>query len=161
MVKSKRMVNLIKDIATQFGFEYELIMAFIHVESGGNSYAMRYEPHYKWVVRPEKFCIDLNITYETEMLCQKSSWGLMQVMGAVPREYGFKGHITQLVEPQIGLMWGLTHLQRLKKRFPELNDHIAAYNAGSPRKDKTGKYYNQSYVDKVLAKYSSLKNKPS
>lgn len=84
---------------------------------------------------------------------QKMSWGLMQVMGAVAREYGFKGtFLSELCDPHVGLKYGMIHVQTLFKRYNgHWPDVIAAYNMGSPRRVDGGAYENQeSYVDVVL-----------
>jgi soluble lytic murein transglycosylase-like protein len=38
-----------------------------------------------------------------------------------------------------------------------MRNAIAAYNAGTARTGKSGKYLNQGYVDKVLGKYQEYK----
>jgi hypothetical protein len=70
-------------------------------------------------------------------------------MGQVARELGFQGSFYSLLEPIVGLEWGCKKLSRCYERYGANDDGIAAYNAGSPRKEN-GKYVNQEYVDKVL-----------
>lgn len=87
-----------------------------------------------------------------EWVCQKTSWGPMQIMGAVARELGFKGNLRHL-NGRIGVEYGTIHLNKLRHRFFDDGGWpavISAYNAGSPRKNGR-KYVNQQYVDKVLA----------
>jgi len=150
------MFDLITLEANKNGLDPYLVYAIVLTETNGNAYAVRYEPNFKWIVKPEMFAIPLSLSMETETLCQKMSWGYMQIMGAVARQYGFKSHIPELTSPQTGLAYGCQHLAALKKKYPEMSDYIAAYNAGSPRK-YDGKYSNQSYVDKVLSRYASVK----
>ena len=71
--------------------EPALIMAIVSVESGGDPCATRYEPHYHYLFKPETFAKLNRITENTEIIQQKTSWGLMQVMGGVARERKFIG----------------------------------------------------------------------
>ncbi len=65
-----------------------------------------------------------------EWIGQRTSLGLMQIMGAVARERGFKGpRLTDLLDPASGLEWGCKHLAALCRRF-DFEDAITAYNGG-------------------------------
>jgi len=145
----------IKEIITKHATENSLNPAFVaaicKTETNFNSDAIRYEPMFKWLnmklKRPK------TISVETERIGQKTSWGMMQIMGVVARELGFAGWFPELSIPDSGIKFGCKHLARLKKQFRipdnDLASLAAAYNAGSPRK-KNGKFKNQGYVDKVL-----------
>jgi len=161
------MVNSLNDFYIE---NRPLVDAIIQVESGGDVYASRYEPHYQylWDVRanapfrargrslPPGFKSPRFVSSNTEFVQQKHSWGPMQVMGAVAREYGFKGRLTELCGER-GLHYGLTHLQALSRRLVRAglesqDDLIAAYNGGwARRNESSGAYLNQGYVDKVNA----------
>ncbi|MCA1806454.1 MAG: transglycosylase SLT domain-containing protein [Actinobacteria bacterium] len=159
---STEYTGLIKKMAKEFGVPSNLIEAIIQVESGGNTFAMRYEEGYSWLWnietnkphrRPSSGLPSPRMASQnTELVGQQTSWGLMQVMGAVAREYGFdRPFLCELVEPEIGLFYGCKHLHNLKKRFH--NQHgwpgvAAAFNAGSPRMKNSG-FINQRYVDKI------------
>jgi hypothetical protein len=121
----------------------ELIRAFCLVESNNNTWAYRYEPQYKYLVG------DPNSISPTERIGQMISWGLTQVMGGVAREHGFTGQFTELCDPEVGLLYGMKHLQRYYSKYKDWDDAIASYNAGSPRRNESGHYVNQFYVDKV------------
>jgi len=116
------------------------------------NYLSRYEKNYRWLFEPEEVMPKFSIL-DTEKMFQKTSWGLMQVMGGVAREYGFRGWVTDLLDPVTNLKYGCTHLVNIKSRknVKSLTDQIAAYNAGSPRR-KAGCYVNQVYVDSVMDK---------
>jgi soluble lytic murein transglycosylase-like protein len=86
-----------------------------------------------------------------------TSWGLMQVMGAVAREYGHEGHCGLLFKPEIGLDYGCRHLKMYFDKFSDWKDAVASYNAGSPRKREDGSYQNQAYVDKVSKRFEQIK----
>jgi soluble lytic murein transglycosylase-like protein len=88
------------------------------------------------------------------------SWGVMQVMGGLARDLGYQGHLPNLCDPNLNINYATLYIQRLRRRWPEESDVIAAYNAGSPRKRASGMYENQRYVDKVtglLREFRKLK----
>lgn len=127
--------------------EVACVKAFCMKESSFREWAHKPEEHYQWLVK--SWLMSGSVT---ELWGQRQSWGLMQVMGATAREYGFKGDfLSELCDPYLGLKYGMIHLRTLLKRHHGVwQDVIASYNAGSPRKDASGKYGNQAYVDAVL-----------
>lgn len=144
----------IKSIARDFDLPWELIEAFATVESSLNPWALRYEPQYKYL-----YLLDNRSQLSpTERVGQMCSWGLMQVMGAVAREYGFKGYFPQLCDPVVGLRYGCLHVTKFRAKYGQWSDVIAAYNAGSPRREPTNpwSYVNQFYVNKVLTVWNGL-----
>jgi hypothetical protein len=118
------------------------------VESAGDTLAVRYESHWKYFVNPELFARLNNITADTERTLQMMSFGLMQVMGGVARELGYRRNLLSLTDPVLAIDYGCRKLAQLKGKYNTTDDIIAAYNAGSPRKNG-GLYVNQAYVDKV------------
>jgi len=133
----------------RFGCDPALVAALITVESSWNPYAVRYEPGYQWLYQPEKHAKRHGVTYDTEVALQRVSWGLLQVLGATARELGFNLPLPALCEPQLGIEYGIRYLVGLKRNYMQRDDLIAAYNAGSARKNAEGQYVNQRYVDKV------------
>jgi soluble lytic murein transglycosylase-like protein len=129
----------------------ELVLAICAVESSCQAGAYRPEPNYRWLVGNRE------LMSVAEMIGQKSSWGLMQTMGAVAREYHFDGSFTELWEPKIGLRYGMLHLNKLYRKHKNWPDTIASYNAGTPIKID-GKYQNQGYVDKVLKAWNMFEH---
>lgn len=151
-----------------------LLEAIITVESNWQTNCWKFEPPYRYLwdnakdrpfrqltpeenhtdVPPPDFAPMPHCDRATEFIGQQASWGLGQVMGAVAREYGFKGDFTLLCIPDNGILYAGHHLNRLARRY--LADHgwqgvAAAYNAGSPRIVQSGSFVNQGYVDKVAA----------
>lgn len=153
-----------------------LIEAIVSVESGGDVFASRVEINYakgtgyKWLWNVEA---DVPMKYSrlalpagfkgcglqtatTELTHQRTSWGPMQIMGAVAREYGFRGALAELCG-EFGVVMGVWHLIQIKNRIARRGHHsrddlIAAYNYGHVRcVAGTGQYANQRYVDKVNA----------
>jgi hypothetical protein len=128
----------------------KILSALVEVESGGDPWAARYEPDYKWtaleVERP------LQCTMDTEEAFQKTSWGLTQIMGAVARECGFRGWLSQLTDPETNIRWACIHLCRLGERMHwNEADLVSSWNQGSQRRTPDGEYKNQHYVNCVVA----------
>lgn len=73
-------------------------------------------------------------------------------MGAVAREYGFRGWLSSLCDPEINLRYGCKHLKNLERRFLVTygwEGVVSAYNAGSPRRKGKSLWENQTYVNKI------------
>lgn len=134
--------------AEVFGLDPDHVAACVMVESSGERYSARFEPAFKYLLNPKKFADLLHQSVETEETQQKTSWGFMHVMGAVARELGFEGYLPELTDADTGIKYGCLKLQQLLRRYPDIYDAIAAYNAGSVRKDASGKFVNQIHVDR-------------
>lgn len=129
--------DIILSTAKQFNLDPDLIRAFIRTESNWNPNATRYEAK-------------LNDT----------SYGLMQILLGTAKWVGDNAAITaeQLANPTVNVLLGGKYLRYLVDKYQgRLSDVIASYNAGRPYKTASGKYTNQSYVDKVMAYYSIYK----
>lgn len=131
------------------GVSENLIYSIIMTESGGDPCAIRYESNFKYLLSPDLYAKNNQITKDTETMLQMCSLGIMQVMGGVARELGFKQNLLMLVDPLIGAQMGAKKLKVLSQKYNTIDDVIAAYNAGSPRRLETGRYVNQDYVNKV------------
>jgi hypothetical protein len=142
-------ISLIDEMAEKHGLEAGIVYGVCMQESQLNFLAVRYEPHYRWLWKPQEVRPRI-CSLETERTLQKMSFGLMQVMGAVFREYGFSGWLTNVVSsPRVQVEYGCKHLaKKIQKYGPDKG--ILAYNSGSPRKNAAGEYVNQYYLDNVL-----------
>lgn len=148
------MMPLIKKEAQARQLPESIVLAIVEVESNFNPFAVRYEPHYRYAkviqgLKPHDCSI------ETEIMLQKTSFGLFQIMGGTARYMGFNGWLTKLLIPTINVRYGVLWLSKLYKKYAVeygLDGVIAAYNAGSPRKKEDGSFVNQKYVDEVLEK---------
>lgn len=142
-------------VAPRYDLPPDLVAAIVQVESAGDRFAIRHEPAYQWLwnvhtnepfrpargsagdrLPPTSFPAPRGTTALTEWIGQQTSWGLMQVMGAVAREFGFKGHFPGLCSPLEGLHYGCKLLARLRDKH--LDRHgwagvVDAYNDGTPR----------------------------
>jgi soluble lytic murein transglycosylase-like protein len=146
---------IIRDQAKLLNLDPELIGAIIEVESSGNEWATRFEPQFLYLKTPGVFAGKLGITESTERTHQKTSWGLMQIMGAVARELGFAEHLTQLCVPETNILYGCRKVAQLMARYNGAVDKVvAAYNAGSAKQTVEGLFINQEYVDKVLGRHT-------
>lgn len=126
-----------------------LVYAVCRQESGMDQHAFRYEPAYRWLVSPN-MVKPMTCSVESEIMLQKTSIGIMQVMGAVFREYGFTGWLSALFgDMNRQLDYGCLHLAKKISRYG-LPAGIAAYNSGSPRELSNEKFVNQHYVDNVI-----------
>jgi hypothetical protein len=144
-------LGMIFMMARQAQIPPELVLALIEVESEGNPYAVRMHPTYAYTMPQAKR--PSACTMETELYLQRSSLGLMQVMGATARSVGFDGWLPELFDPVLNARTGIAHLSNLMSKHR--NKHgiagvVAAYNGGAPRKRPDGKFVNQAYVDKVM-----------
>ena len=135
-----------------------LVLAIIHQESKGHPFASRYEPaFYKWlsakIVGKDLAPFVKLQSRDTEMQLRSTSFGVGQIMGQTARECGFTGtFLTELCDPEVNIYFMLVYLDKLAKRYTELNDIIAAYNAGSAKRNNYNNYTNQSYVNEVTDK---------
>lgn len=152
-----KLKEIVEKIAPEYGLDPDLVLAVIQIESGGKTWATRYEPHWKWFKDVPKWAKELSQSEETERVAQATSYGLMQVMGAVCREMNFRGYLTQVCITEVGIRCGCMKLQSLFKKYEVQDDAIAAYNQGDNRKSPVGKYMNQSYVDKINAALKVIK----
>jgi len=146
--------------ANRHGLEPAVLAALVWKESAGDTHAIRFEPHYRWLwdvyewkpfrrltseeagrsAPPTDFQGPTGASDATEWAMQRTSWGLCQVMGAVARERGFKGtFLSQLCEPEIGVEYGAMHLALLLRKW-ELSDALSAYNAGNPTETNEATY---------------------
>lgn len=150
----------VKTLCSEMGLEEALVHAIIQTESGGDPYSYRYEPNFKWVAPDDRvaaYAKACGVSMGSELMGQKTSWGVMQVMGICCRELGFTDKLTKLSDVETGILYGCRQLARLQAKYKNKNDLISAYNAGSVRYAGTGLYVNQSYVDKVLRFYENYK----
>jgi soluble lytic murein transglycosylase-like protein len=149
--------NVITKGCRESGLDPLLVAAIVQTESGGNPWASRYEPGYKWLHNVENHARRTIVSVQTETVHQMTSWGLMQIMGAVLREHGWIDHLPKACTPYLNIEFGCRYLTHLKKTNPDPQDMIAAYNAGKARRNADGTYVNQAYVSKVLGFLAELR----
>lgn len=131
--------------ARDHSLDLALVCAVIEQESAWNPWALRYEPaFYAKYVAPLS---NVNGLSPTEAKARSMSWGLMQVMGEVAREIGFKGkYLSQLCDPAINLSIGCQHLaNKLKRANGDIHKALLSWNGGG----------NKAYPNEVMARMAS------
>lgn len=121
------LIQLAKDTATKHGLDPVLVCAVCEQESGWDTWAIRMEPaFYRHYVQP------LNLP-DTEAYARSFSWGLMQCMGEVAREAGFKGRFcSELCAPATGLEFGCRILSsKLSRAGQDITKALLLWNGGS------------------------------
>ncbi len=137
----EELIQLARSIAATFNLDPALVCAMCEHESAGwNVWAIRYEPAFF-----RKYIEPMNLS-ETEKHARSFSYGLMQVMGQVAREYGFDGkYLTELCDPTINIDYGCRKLARcMKLTKGDVREALLKYNGGG----------NPKYPDLVLHYYS-------
>ena len=152
--------------AAKYGLDEALVCALCEVESSWMPWAVRHEAGYKWLIDFHRMTLkeaysdvslidadqnwwvfEVDVIHppgdaHTELLFQQTSWGLLQIMGAVARERGFRGWLTELCDPQVNLEWGCKHLRWMIDHnnaygLPDYRikpeDLAAAWNGGKAR----------------------------
>lgn len=131
--------SIVTQASFNYGVEPELIFAIIQWESGFN-------PTLK--------------TYEKNV--NDYSVGLMQIRTETAKILGLTFNsmddaIEKLKKPEINIPLGTKYLRDIKLRYTDIKDIIAAYNAGSVKKNEKGEYINQRYVNEVYKNYLNFK----
>jgi len=149
-------LNIITRVSIKYEIDTCLLAAIVATESMGNSNATRYEAHYKWLVKPDFFARLNRITKDTEEVHQRTSWGLLQIMGANIRDLGYNDSLLKMADPETALNYGAKFFKGLLNKYDSVEDAVSSYNQGSPRKRADGLYCNYGYVEKVMGKYKAL-----
>lgn len=160
-------LDQIEFFASKYDLEFDFVCALIQTESKGDAFAVRYEPFYKWLYRPEEIKRNYDrqgkyISLDSMIMIQKTSWGCMQAMGSLFFELGY--HVTfeyemlppSMIETEIGLEVGCNYMRKLieKYKIKDIASMYAAYNRGSV-KLLNGRYLNQDNVDNFMKWYSA------
>ena len=138
--------NMAEQAAIAHNLPPSLVCAICQVESSWRPDATRFEPGYRYLFTPSKF------PFTNEVIQQKTSTGLMQIMGGAARERGFQGDLQGLKDPANGLEYGCRHLSWFAARFltawgwPGV---IRAWNTGRPQETANGLLY-QAKIDLAL-----------
>lgn len=143
---------LIEVAAKGYGLDPDLVEAEVMQESSGKVVCSRYEDAF-W----NHYIVPMKLEFQ-EGKDRATSWGLMQIMLQVAREYGFAGTPQELMDPTTNLDYGCKHLRNKIRRYGRVDKGIAAYNAGSAiYKQGTTTFVNQAYVDSVMNYLKQIK----
>ena len=147
--------EIITNCSRIYKIDEKLIRAIIKKESSGNKWAFRVERGFwaryfsgiKAIFSRTPNKDELWLTYPDIVA---ASYGLMQIMLTTAMELGFRFQYPfELFEPANNIKFGCLLLKKNFDRYGKWDDAISAYNQGNNRKDSSGKYCNQYYVDKV------------
>ena len=135
--KEKEYLPLAQKYGSKYGVSPALILAHIKQESSFNPNAYRNEP-----------------------AINDASMGLMQMLVRTAKSFDSGATLDKLRNPEYSIDLGTQYISQNLRKWPKLQDAIAAYNAGVPRLDEEGYYVNskgdrmvQKYVDKVYGNY--------
>lgn len=158
-------LDQIEFFANKYGLEFDFVCALIQTESRGDPFTIRFEPYYKWLYKPDEIKIIYDrqgkfISTDTMYMCQKTSWGCMQVMGSLFFElsyhvqFGYEMLPQSMLETEIGLEVGCNYMRKLieKYKIRNIDAMYAAYNRGSV-KLLNGKFINQDNVNNFMKWY--------
>jgi soluble lytic murein transglycosylase-like protein len=114
-------------IATRHNLEPALVCAIVEQESSWDAHAIRFEPAFR-----ARYVAPLRLPL-TEEIARSISWGLMQVMGQVAREFGFtETSLAELCAPEIGIEFGCRVLAaRLARAKGDVPAALLAWNGGA------------------------------
>lgn len=136
------LLALVRAAAARHALDPALVCAVVEQESGWNPWAMRYEPAFfaKYVAP----LFTNNKITASEAYARGFSWGLMQVMGQVAREFGFDASfLSSLCDPENALAVGCKVLRKkLDAARNDTTQALLAWNGGA----------NPTYAAQVLAR---------
>lgn len=125
------LINLARQIAEKHSLPGEVVCGMIERESTESQWAVRYEPGFlARYVMPQYQAGKLDIT---ETYCRAMSWGPMQVMGEVAREFGFEGkYLTELCDPATGIEFGCRKFgDCIRRATGDIDAALQLYNGGA------------------------------
>lgn len=145
------LVAIARERAAAHGLDGALVCAVCEQESAWNEYATRIElafiANYLFPLPEYK---DGTLTRNpTELYFRATSWGLMQVLGQVAREFGFTGtYLSELCAPYNSLEFGCRKLRQcMDRKHLEVHAALQKYNGGG----------NAHYADEVLQRVDKYK----
>jgi soluble lytic murein transglycosylase-like protein len=143
MSSREELESMAEQAAINAGLNPALVKAICEQESSWKETATRFEPGFK------KRYVDPMKLDEAEAIARSTSWGLMQIMGEVAREYGYKGDLKELLKAENSLFWGLKHLKKIfVGKGGDLRATLLRWNGGG----------RPAYADEVLARMAKYGN---
>ena len=164
-LSKQEILNLVDLAAYNYSLEPKLIRAIAITESNLNPYAVRYEKAFKYLFQVDELAKKVGCTKNTMHSMQKTSWGIMQVMGAVAYENGLAERkdenerwASAMLNPILSIDVGCSFIREkvLKKSGLNPKSIYAVYNAGSIRLGRDGKLVNHDNVERFFKIYKSI-----
>jgi soluble lytic murein transglycosylase-like protein len=143
-------LGLVDVAAKKNALDFWTLVAQVEKESSGNPNAIRLEPNFKWFYPKGVFLAG------DELEFQRTSWGLLQIMGATARELGYTVPATPWpsgplkADAVAALDLGCRYMASKIQRWGNIHDALSAYNAGSPT-TKNFPTYVQPILDRAAA----------
>lgn len=120
------LISLAKQAAIAANLNPEVVCGICERESSWEPWTIRYEPAFY-----VRYVDALALGDATEARARAFSWGLMQVMGQVAREAGYKDHLPMLCDPQTALEWGCkVFAQKLNRASGNVENALHLWNGG-------------------------------
>lgn len=125
--------------AAKRGLSPYIVCAVVEQESAWNPFAVRFESGFL-----QRYVKPVNPVAPTTMeIMRACSFGLLQVMGEVAQELGWRGYyLTDLCDPDNGLDYGTRKLQQCFQGRSDPEEALLIYNGGG----------NPAYGKQVLAR---------
>lgn len=136
------MIALAVQTAKAYQLDPPLVCSVAEQESSWNPFALRFEPAFY-----DRYMKGITTISDTERHSRAFSWGLMQVMGQVAREAGFKGmYLSMLSDPYSALDVGCRVLKGKLALHPgNIEAGLLSWNGGG----------NIEYGKQVLARVAN------
>jgi soluble lytic murein transglycosylase-like protein len=154
------LIALARAAAAQHTLNPALVCAIVEQESAWDPHAIRYEPAFR-----TRYVAPLGLP-PTEEVARSISWGLMQVMGQVAREHGFKAKsLAALCDPATGIAIGCAvfaaKLRASANAGPRVTNSSDAAGVAADVVERALELWNgganQAYAAQVLARVAHYK----
>lgn len=143
---------LVGAAAEKHALDFWTLVAQVEKESSGNPNAIKLEAGYPWLYPRGSHPTGQELEF------QRTSWGLLQIMGATAREFGYTTPAGIWPDgplkhdpPDVALDLGCRYLLAQLRRYDYIGDALSAYNAGHATPDNF-----HDYVKPILDRAKAL-----
>lgn len=145
------LIQLAKEVAKENELDPALVCAVVEQESNWNPSAIRFEPGFYKTYLERYWGPMESLGSGSKVPYLTFSFGLMQVMGQVAKEFGYHDDLIDLlVDPEKALQIGCKVLSsKLKKANGNVENGLLMWNGGG----------NKKYPQEVLARISKYQEK--
>lgn len=121
----EHLIQLARQVAQRHNLDADIFCAQVERESSWNPLAVRYEPAFR-----DRYVAPKHLELSEE-IARSHSYGLLQVMGEVAREFGYAGQLAGLFDPELGLEWGARVVaHKIAVNGGNVERGLLAYNGG-------------------------------
>jgi len=154
------LLPVVATVAGRHDLPVDLVAAMVRQESTFNRFTNRFEKDfYKTYIEGKSLDFLPRGSLEiTESLGRATSWGLLQVMGATARQYGFRGWFPELCEAAVGLEFGCRYLADLRRQYGSEGWPVVvrAYNAGPGGRHNEANHYPHDVLEKIGGRWPDV-----